>query len=252
MPRKTSTIAALITAADTQLATDREQLRKLKQDATLEGAPAALLKKQIEALRITVTNGAEDVRDLAAELEEAKAYEGSAFGRENIARAQNELKKADALMGACLATARGADAALFHAWAALRKHEAAHRALNDALSSAYTAVQAGTGVDPYGDDLQLIHHYSRLSNSGVALVEWFIEALKGYEVENIIEVKGVVLNHDQHETLLQADAVGLARCWHRLKEVAAKCGVEVHGSDDPAVATIRDAALNVIQTAKIR
>lgn len=247
MPRKTSVIAEIITAKLQEQQADRERLQALKQKAPPGSNTDALTKKQIDALRITIANGAEDLQDLDTELEEAKAFEASEFGREKIARTQDKLRAADAMVDVCISTAATADQALNAAWMALRQHHAAHMALNDAVGGAYNAVVDGSGFDTHGDQLFLLRSYSSLKNSGVALAEWLIESLQGYELEDHIKVSGFTLNHNNHETLQHADASSLGRCWNRLKELATRCGVEVHKEDDPMLPVIRTAAMEVIK-----
>lgn len=250
MPRKTSVIEQIISATLQQQAADREQLKQLKQEAPPGSSPAPLLRKQIDALRTTLLNSEEDLQDLQTELEEAKAFEASEFGREKIARAQDKLRTADALVTVCVSTAAAADAALGAAWRALRQHHAAHVALNDAVSGAYTAVTAGSGFDVHQDQLFLLQSYSSLANGGSALAEWLIESLQGYGLEDHIQVQGITLNHNEHLTLEKADAGGLAKCWSRLKEVAIRCGVEVHKADDRALPVLRTAIFDAITRSK--
>ncbi|NVO06348.1 MAG: hypothetical protein HXX19_10660 [Rhodoferax sp.] len=252
MPRKISVIAEIITAKLQEQQADRERLQALKQKAPPGSNPDALIKKQIDALRITIANGAEDLQDLDTELAEATAFEASEFGREKIARAQDKLRAADALVDVCITTAANADKALSAAWVALRQHYSAHMALNDAVGGAYNAVVDGSGFDTHGDQLFLLRSYSNLRNSGGALAEWLLESLQGYDLENHIQVSGITLNPRDHETLQRVDASGLARCWNRLKEVATRCGVEVHKEDDPMLPLLRKTALDVLQTAKLR
>lgn len=252
MPRQSSVIAEIISATQQQQVADREQLKRLKQEAPAGSSPTPLLRKQIDALRLTLLNSDEDLLDLQNELEEAKTFEASEFGREKIARAQNKLRAAEALVDVCITTAANADKALHVAWVALRQHHAAHGALSDAVSGAYNAVVDGSGFDTHGDQIFLMQSYSSLSNSGAAIAEWLIESLRGYELDSIVQVKGVTLNHNHHETLQRADATALGRCWNRLKEVATRCGVEVHKADDPVLPVLHAAALGAIQTARLR
>lgn len=252
MPRIATIVNRLIEAKQTELTADRAQLKKLKGEATTSGgATPEHLQKAINALRTTIANGQEDLQDLQSELADTLAYEASAAGQLHRLSTREKLKTVDALIDVCITTAGNADIALNAAWAALRRHQIAHTALNGAIGTAYGAVTEGSGFDIHHDQMFLMRSYSSLSNSGPALAEWLIEALQGYELENFIKVSGVQLHHNQHETLQGADAGMLNRCWNRMKEIATRCGVEVHGEDDPDLPVLRNAALEVVTKAKL-
>lgn len=252
MPRKITIINSLIDSKQQEQLSDREQLAKLKTQAQSGGAPSELLQKQINALRQTLANGAEDLDDLKLELAQATEYEVSVEGVRKRAEAGVKLKVADAMSSVCVSTAAAADQALNAAWTALRRHHDAHQALREAVGGAYAAVTEGGGADPYGDQSFLLWSYSNLSNSGAALAEWVIESLRGYGLEHFIKVEGITLHHNKHETLLDIDGLMLNRMVQRLKEIAVKCGHEVHGPNDAGLEPLRQALLQSVLSAPIQ
>jgi hypothetical protein len=246
MPRKVSVLNQLIDTKQQELIADRAQLAQRKVQAQAGGTPDELLQKQINALRVTIANGAEDLEDLKTELKMAIDYEASPEGQRKRADTREKLKAMDALARVCVATAAAADRAASAHWAALRRHFNAHQALRTAMAEAYGAVTEGSGFDVHGDQVFLLQTYSNLSNSAPAIAEWVVEALKGYELENHIQVHGITLHHNQHETLEAIDGAMLNRMMHRMKEIAVKCGHEVHAPNDPDLEPLRQQLLQYV------
>lgn len=247
MLRKPIVLEQLIAAKHLEQKEDREQLAKLKRDLVSRPGQSELIQKQINALRVTLANGDEDVQDLAIELEESKAFEASEVGQLQKAKTAEKLLICDALMDVCMQTAADADQALSAAWAALRKHQAAHAALHESVGGAYSALTEGTEIDVHHDQLFLLHSYSTIRNSGPALAEFLVESLQGYDLGEFIKVQGITLNHSEHLTLARGEGQMLGRAWFRLKEIAQRCGVQVHAADTPALPLLRDQILSSLK-----
>jgi hypothetical protein len=54
------------------------------------------------------------------------------------------------------------------------------------------------------------------------------------------------LHHNQHETLEAIDGAMLNRMMHRMKEIAVKCGHEVHAPNDPDLEPLRQQLLQYV------
>jgi hypothetical protein len=244
MPRSSIVVSKLIQDKQNQLAEDRAQLSSLKE--RLIASPSEYVQKSINAMRQTIANSLEDIQDLQAEADKIAVYEASEAGKQHQEETRNKFLVVDAAVDVCMHTAAQADAALFTAWRALRRHHAAHKTLRDATGAAYGAIADGMDYDVHGDQIFLVNGYQNLSNSGGAIAEWLIESLAGYELGEIIQVKGIQLNHNEHLTLQKVDGVGLSRMWTRLKEMAQRCGVTVHAEGHPATRPLAEAILNTV------
>lgn len=250
MPRSSIIVSKLIADLQQQIVVDKEQLATHKRE--LRAGANELLQKQVNALRVTLTNSAEDLQDLESELKEIEQFEASEQGRLKREDTARKLLVADAMVDVCVATAADADRALYAAQLALRRHHDAHAALTIAVGEAYVGVTDGSGFDVHHDQLFLLRGYSALSNGGAALAEWVVHSLRGFELENFIKVEGVQLHHNRHETIGGIDGVMLGRMWARLKEIGQRCGVTVAEHDQAALAKLSGGIYEAIQAAQLK
>lgn len=249
MPRPLKLLKEIIETAQQQLQADHDQLRKLKMQVSNGNGPAPdLLQKQIRAMRDTIANGTEDLNDLAIEMEEAKVYASSEEAQKKIVQQQNKIRVLDALTNVCVATASEADRALLHAQFALQRHRRAHEALHNAVGEAHTALTAGDGHDPMFDQLFLLHSYSNIKNSGVAVAQWILDALAGYEMENHIKVEGLIFDSKRVVRMVDYESSGLDRCRLRIRDYAKRCGVEAPALDDPALPVLTEELLKAMRS----